>query len=305
MLRGGNIFGSPVGAIVATSNGLRISNNYFDTDTQGVFGFGSGNNGLIELPTGALFGGAAIADDNVSVNGITVESDNVTIQNNRFGLAATGNALPSASSRFVRIGIGQSHVVRDNVFGGNPLARGVLVATAPATGALIAGNWFGLAPDGVDARPLRSGICLSSGATGILVGRASAADGNLIAHSLEAGIVIDNINGGATVQGNDIGINALGAAAPNLGGGIRLVSGSSNITIGGTESGAGNSVAFKTGVGIGIVSGSGNRMLGNSIFGNTGVEVDLGNGSALDGANVNDGLDGVPVSLLFIDGFGD
>ena len=59
-------------------------------------------------------------------------------------------------------------------------------------------------------------------------------------------------------------------------------------TIGGTQSGAGNKIAFNGGPGLTISTGTGNSIRGNSIFSNNGLGIDLG----LNGVTANDSDDG-------------
>src|SRR5205085_3020862 len=97
---------------------------------------------------------------------------------------------------------------------------------------------------------------------------------------------------GSTIKGNKIGTNAAGTG--NIGNsshGIELCCGAGNNTIGGTNAGEANVIAFNGGVGVtvhGVMSGStganGNRITGNSIHDNTGLGIDLGN----DGVTPND-----------------
>ena len=64
-----------------------------------------------------------------------------------------------------------------------------------------------------------------------------------------------------------------GLAGTNARAGIYVSA--SNNTIGGTIR-AGNTIAFNAGTGITVASGTDNTILGNSIFSNTGTDLDLG-----------------------------
>ena len=76
----------------------------------------------------------------------------------------------------------------------------------------------------------------------------------------------------------------------NSGAGITIETNAANTAIGGVAPGAGNTVAFNQGVGILVngTAGSGNAILGNRVFSNTALGIDLGN----DGVTVNDVGDG-------------
>ncbi len=70
------------------------------------------------------------------------------------------------------------------------------------------------------------------------------------------------------------------------GNGIQIDGGSSGNTIGGTAAGAGNTIAFSTGIGVDIdaTAGTGNEIRLNSIFSNAALGIDLGG----NGVTLND-----------------
>ena len=62
-----------------------------------------------------------------------------------------------------------------------------------------------------------------TGGTGVAVGGAIAGQGNMIAGNGGLGIDLDNTSANWTIHGNNIGVDATGAAAlGNAGGGVRL-----------------------------------------------------------------------------------
>jgi len=94
----------------------------------------------------------------------------------------------------------------------------------------------------------------------------------------------------STITGNKIGTDVSGTL--DLGNkniaGIQIRGGSANNTIGGLAEGDGNTIAFNPiGIAFGPAAGSGNTILGNSIFNNVGLGIDLGR----DGVTLNDLLD--------------
>jgi hypothetical protein len=102
------------------------------------------------------------------------------------------------------------------------------------------------------------------------------------------------IDGGAAtgnlVQGNTIGLNVNGAAAPNLTQGVTLFTGAHANTIGGTAPGASNIIASNSSAGVALYDATtiGNAINQNSIFSNGALGIDLAN----DGVTPNDNCDG-------------
>ena len=186
------------------------------------------------------------------------------------------------------------NAVRNLVVGGfTDVSRaGVLIIGVSATGNTIAGNYVGTTAAGTAANGNRNGIHVTGGATGNTIGGAALADRNVISGNLDNGVLV---NGGGTdgnaTQGNYIGTDA-GGSNPLGNGlmGVALDAGAADNRIGGIAAGSGNTVAYNgsDGVGLEVGAGSGNAILGNSIFSNTGMGLDL----ASDGVTLNDGGDG-------------
>src|SRR5262249_10125290 len=91
---------------------------------------------------------------------------------------------------------------------------------------------------------------------------------------------------GTQIQGNLIGTNAAGTGALGNGNDGIVLNGSGN-SVGGTTAAARNVIAFNVGVGVKVINGTGNTILGNSIFSNAGLGIDLGG----DGGTPNDAGD--------------
>jgi titin len=97
---------------------------------------------------------------------------------------------------------------------------------------------------------------------GVTVGGTAPGAANLISGN-QTGIQV--VNDGGQIQGNLIGTDVTGASA--LGNVIGIYVAASGTIIGGTGSGAGNTIAYNANVGVEI-DGNGNAILGNSIFAN-------------------------------------
>ncbi len=96
-------------------------------------------------------------------------------------------------------------------------------------------------------------------------------------------------NGGNIIQGNAIGTDASGVL--NLGNsqnGIVVLSNNNNL-IGGTTASEGNRIAFNTLDGVAISAGTGNRILGNTIYSNAALGIDLSSDNISTPNDVDDG----------------
>jgi hypothetical protein len=139
-----------------------------------------------------------------------------------------------------------------------------------------------------------SGVSAGSGANGLTLGTGSSG-------STIRGLAIDRFSGSGisvltdnnTIAGDFIGTNPAQGTGLGNGSGVS-VSGSGNM-IGGTTADARNLICNNTGAGV-VVSGasaSGDSILGNKIYSNGGLGIDLvGNDTAPYGVTPNDGLDG-------------
>ncbi len=162
-----------------------------------------------------------------------------------------------------------------NVIAGGPLA-GVFLNGAHNT--VIAGNDIGTDATGTALLGLMAdGILLTAGASGNTIGGTGAASGNVIGGNI-FGIEMNTT--GTTnnlVEGNAIGIGADGASpVPNVAHGVFIWNGADNNTIGGTDAGMGNAIAFNRGAGVVVAGAGGISIRGNAIFGNAALGIDDG-----------------------------
>ncbi|MBL8793769.1 MAG: tandem-95 repeat protein [Planctomycetia bacterium] len=198
---------------------------------------------------------------------------------NDHGISITG------SSNYNLIGTnadGQQDDSERNVISGNAVL-GIGVGGAYNT---IAGNYFGTNSNGTAAHGNWTNIQISGAYN--RVGGTTLAARNVIAGAGNYGIMI----GGASATGNAVGGNYIGLSAdgsailPNSTG--ILIQDASNNRIGGTGPGAGNIIAGSINRGVWLWSGgTGNLVLGNSIYGNGRLGIDL----AASGVTANDADD--------------
>ena len=226
-------------------------------------------------------------------NGIEVNGSGSTIAGNFFGLRADGTAHGVLAS-----GVYVNNTTDNTIGGTTPADRNVISANrdgifiaaggGDSTNNLISGNYIGTDPAGTAAIGNRQrGIFV--GTFGRIATNNTITD-NLISGNGHFGVLLRDSNvTGNFVLGNRVGLNADGTAAlPNGGSesgddglagtnaraGVYIAG--SNNAVGGTTKGAGNTIAFNRGAGVNVASGAGNAILGNSIFSNDNLGIDLG-----------------------------
>ena len=259
----------------------------------------SGNNALANRGTGVGTQSGAdynsISNNVITCNGyynntwgkfygIEIDGSHTTISDNIVGLSASGNKITWTTydnrtfTGNVNDGIGirsAYNTITGNVVSGNT-RHGINLSNSSANYNTIQGNYVGLSPDGTTA--------IGNGQHGITVsgsyntiGGVSTEARNVISGNSNAGVWFDGNNN--TLQGNYIGTDSTGTIS--MGNAWRgVTSYASNNLIGGTQSGAGNLIAYNASGGVEVNSNvSGNQILCNSIYGNTQIGIDLGNNS--------------------------
>ena len=226
---------------------------------------------------------------------------------NQFGgnlaIDVNDNQALLANARAIRVGNSASRVY---VGGPDPAQRNVvdgaslygIALTGSGGQSYVRNNYVGLAPNGITRAGNAVGAIVQSPDNEIV--------SNYIAASAEEGLRIEGASGN-TVHGNTIGLPADsgGPDVGNAGPGIRLahfVSGNSDPsgnTIGMAPSGvidaniiAGNGINGYAGPdtgdgGISVEAGASNRITGNRLFANYGINIDLNH----DGPTANDAAD--------------
>jgi CSLREA domain-containing protein len=184
-------------------------------------------------------------------------------------------------------------VVRGLAINRSPL---VGVAIVLGTGSQIEGNYIGTDPSGTqDLGNGFDGVEIYK-SSGNIVGGSTPEKRNVISGNGRNGITIRGDSPSNKVEGNYIGTQKDGTSA--LGNDTDgLLVGTSGNSVGGTTSGAANTTAYNKRDGVrisdvntinGIVPSTGNRVLGNSVFSNGELGIDLeGN----DGRTPNDPRD--------------
>jgi parallel beta-helix repeat protein len=298
-----------------TSSGIQIQNgansnfvigNKIGTNVDGTAAVANGRDG-VEIVAGAdnnvigdlPAGGGNLISGN-SRYGISVTTAQGTlIRNNYIGLTSTGNGYLGNAIHGISLQAGASGTViggvtaaERNVISGNTL-HGIQIGGPTTANNAVFGNYIGTAATGAASIGNGwSGISIDGNAKNNLVGGALAGQGNVIAGGLGNGVTFSSSGTtGNKIQGNFIGTNSAGTQGlGNAYVGVEAVSNSGANLIGGTAAGEGNVIAFNGFQGVSITSGDGLAILGNQIYSNAGLGIDLGD----DGVTVNDSALGDP-----------
>jgi CSLREA domain-containing protein len=285
LVSGNSIFG----IFIDEGGGNVIQGNRVGTNASGSAVLGAQDLGVavVNSPNALIGGTAAGAGNLVSGNseGIRVESASSTgavVQGNFVGTDATGTvALGNEKGLLVfnapGVLVGGTASGARNLVSGNSQLGMWLIRSAggpPSLGALVQGNLIGTDVSGTAAVPNQAGVVLQG--TGITIGGTTPEARNVISGNSQGGVTFsDETATGNVVQGNFIGVDVNGAPLGNQGPGVLIQNGATGNTLGGTTAGAGNVIAFNRPEGVRVLSGTRNAILGNSIFSNSSLGIDL------------------------------
>ena len=313
-LRGFAILGSGIAsnpgtsAIRVTGHAAVVADNLIGSDAVG-----SGDPGAsarVQAVGMRLLGDDAIVTGNVfaytPMHGLSIEAggDNASVTANHFlSNALTGNTQAGIAVRDVGSGLIEGNLIQGS--GGNAIELYTFASnlTINANSLLNSGGLPGGEDDAVEIRngsdnnlytrnlissSVGAGIWISN-ADGNRIGQAS--QGNQIIGSGGSGVVVLNA-GGTRIQGNAIGTDFAGSlvGGNSLHGVDLLSAGMSNTLVGGMGAGEGNLIAHNTldGVSIDNSAGTGNALLGNRLWANGSLGIDLNDDNLV---NANDALD--------------
>ena len=298
----GLILNRRVGIALGGTGGHAVEGNFIGTNAAGSAGFVDGQNG-VSVSTNSnnnVIGGTTPAARNVisgKGTGILISSASTPILGtqilgNLIGTNAAGNAAIAneLAIALVQVGgkntvIGGATATARNVISGNTSGiydeSSIIGASSNNT---ISGNYIGVDVTGSTALG-NAFYGVSTGSSGAVIGGSAPGAGNVIA----ASATIANVQIASrdiVVQGNWIGTSVSGSSAPIgfIPGTFRVpgvfVTGNVAVTgtqIGGTASAAGNVIAFNTGYGVFLSDqlGNGHSILGNSIFSNAQLGINL------------------------------
>ena len=263
---GNTIQGNLIGTDFTGTN--RIP-NHVGIDAQGpntlIGGLTPGARNVISANgDGVVFGGSG---SKLQGNFIGTDITGTLALGNNTGVITRGNAL-----------IGGTVPEARNVISGNGISGNVsLRSDGTAAGAIVQGNYIGTDVTGTRALSESTGPGIFISGTNNLIGGLVPGAQNVISGNL-AGIQLGSFISAAQgnlIQGNLIGLNALGTGPlPNTQGGIEVFDAFNN-TVGGTQTEAANKIAFNGGPGVLLARGARTTVRGNSIFSNSGLGIDL------------------------------
>jgi parallel beta-helix repeat protein len=270
---------------VEGAGGDLVTADLLGTDPTGTTALGNGAGVFIDGASENTVGGTGPGAGNLisgnRLDGVVISGSGNLVQGNRIGTDLTGTlALPN------RIGVSIFYIGSNNTIGGTEPGAGNLLSGNRRDGVAIAGgadnrvegNRIGTDASGTAALGNRFGVELFSGSALSTVGGTAPGAGNVIAGNQEDGVgIYSNSN---VLEGNFIGTDPSGGLDLGNGGNgvaVRAFQYGFRNTIGGSEAGAGNTVAFNGQDGVLIDTGTGNAVQQNTIFANAGLGIELRN----------------------------
>ena len=271
------------------SNNDTITGNFLGTDPTGTSVTSTGTPLNIVTSTGTTIGGTTPAARNLiatSSEGILMNgSSNNVVQGNYIGVNVAGTGALNANP-----GIFITQGASNNLIGGTDPGAGNVIGFFQGSGIevgqngggtndnVIQGNRIGTNAAGTAALGAGGWGIVISGGAGNLVGGTASGAGNLISGIQIDGILLSATQTATVIQGNWIGTDVTGTLPiPNGEHGINVSVFTSGTvgTVGGTDAGAANTIAFNLVDGVAVCcNNTGWRIIGNSIFSNS-LGIDL------------------------------
>jgi parallel beta-helix repeat protein len=275
----------------AGTTGTLVQKNFIGTDATGAQALANGGDGVrVDAANENTIGGTALHSGNVvSGNGMS----GIHIIDSSFGNQVEGNYVGTDVSGLAALGNGERGVLitgaSSNEIGGTEAGSGNLISANAFAGVLIEqgssenqvqGNLIGTDKTGASSLGNGAAGVRIAGSSNNLVGGSASGSANVISGNHQDGVNIDEGASGNLVQGNWIGTAADGTTSVgNQGNGVDIENSPGN-TIGGTDTGAANTIAHNIQNGV-VVEGplaTTNLITANSIFANNLGGILLSNG---------------------------
>jgi len=280
----------------ATAPNTIISGNYIGLNAAGTAAIANAGAGIFSYSSNNIIGGTSAAERNViagNQNGIIIDGTTAATGNqiigNYVGTDYLGNIAiaNSADGIILQNGatnntVGGSNVNQRNIVGGNG-EDGIQVNGEASDSNIVKGNWVGLAANGSTVLANgRDGILVTNGSDNTIIGGFGINDGNTVVGAVFAGLEIWGASTGTVVHGNNFGTDAAGTLSGGNQRGIYIGNGAGSTVIGGTGTRDGNSIANSSvgnGIYIDATANNGNALLGNRIWNNAALGINLNGGS--------------------------
>ena len=271
---------SGIGVSVGASGNL-IQGNLVGLNRTGTADLGNGEFGIhLNGATQTVVGGTSVLARNVisgnDIDGIRLgQASGTLVRGNYIGTNISGSGKIGNSSHGVLISgvgnaLGGAGPGEGNVVSGNQ--NGIAILEAQNTS--VVGNLIGVDATGLAGLGNNTyGVNVNTSTSGTTI------QSNVLSGNLGDGVILNGASSGSLLQGNFIGAARDGTTLiPNLASGVTVSQSSSSNTIGTTLTGAGpgNVIAGNASSGVVIeMTASGNTVLGNAIFSNAGLGIDL------------------------------
>jgi len=255
----------------------------------------NGDDAVLKIMVHGDFGILIIDTSNSVVRGLSIAAVNLgtmnslaggnnVVEGNFLGLDTTATNAINGTALLTYIPnnrIGGTSPGSRNVISGHPATGGIEMLVSGSNN-IVQGNFIGTDRTGTKAMGNNSrAVVCGMGVTSNLIGGTVSSARNVISGNFDRGITLDGSNN--IVQGNYIGTDVTGLQPlGNARTGVEV--GGPGNAVGGTNSAAGNIIAYNgydgggafTTNGVDLRAGStGSTVLGNSIFSNLGLGIDV------------------------------
>ena len=293
LISGNSLDGVRIGTDFNETSGNVVKGNYIGTKAAGLDKLANGKDGVrIHHAINTAIGGSDAGSRNVIAGNTEYGVEIIgwalgdygkinTVEGNYIGLNANGATAQGNTKAGVRIYMGSTNTIKNNVISANQ-SNGIEIAGDKSTGNQVKGNTVGADATGLKGRPNNGdGVNIADSAAGNTVGGSTAADRNVISGNDGDGVEVNGPEARTnTIQGNYIGPNATGAdvlleqqsnhlvdctatscfQVGNTGNGVLLNNSPENVVAGNVISLNGGRGAFITGA-----SAASNQVRGNYI----------------------------------------
>ncbi len=287
------------------TSGNTVSANMIGTNLAGTAAVANKTSG-VQIGAGAsgnTIGGATVGERNVisgnAAHGVLITGAGAagnTVDGNFIGVNLAGTAaLANKAHGVVVSGTASNNTIGGtlgNVISGNT-KNGINLTGSGTTGNTVSSNTIGL--DALGAAVVGNGF---NGVQVTAAANGNTINANVISGNARSGVIVNGSNQ-TIITSNNIGTDMAGTGLfANSAHGVFVTNKAANNFIGGTSGTEGNIIANNAGVGVLIgsdpsagfstVAGVGNAILGNSIFNNVLLGIDIGPRNGVSANDVKD-----------------